>query len=68
LASLATIAIIARCRHRDRAELKDHPHNGWSLLGLKLALEGMGKASSDVTSDLSSSWSRANTWIQASRF
>jgi tetratricopeptide (TPR) repeat protein len=51
-----------------RAELKDHPHNGWSLLGLKLALEGMSKGSSDVTSDLSSSWSRADTWIQASRF
>ena len=51
-----------------RAELKDHPHNGWSLLGLKLALEGMGKESSEVASDLEASWSRADTWIRSSRF
>jgi hypothetical protein len=51
-----------------RAELKDHPHNGWSLLGLKLAIEGMGKESSDVSADLASSWSRSDTWIRSSRF
>ena len=34
-----------------RAELKDHPHNGWSLLGLKQAIEGMGKESSDISVD-----------------
>ena len=26
-----------------RADLDEHPHNGWSLLGLKLALKGQGK-------------------------
>jgi len=51
-----------------RAELKDHPHNGWSLLGLKLAIEGLGKESSDVSADLASSWSRSDTWIQSSHF
>jgi len=51
-----------------RAELKDHPHNGWSLLGLKLSMEGMGKDSSDVSADLASSWSRSDTWIRSSRF
>jgi len=51
-----------------RTELKDHPHNGWSLLGLKQALEGMGTQSSDVAADLTSSWSRSDTWIQSSRF
>ena len=51
-----------------RAELKDHPHNGWSLLGLKQALDGMGKGSADVAKDLDASWSRADTWIQSSRF
>ena len=51
-----------------RAELKDHPHNGWSLLGLKLAIEGTGKEASDVSADLASSWSRSDTWIQSSRF
>jgi tetratricopeptide (TPR) repeat protein len=51
-----------------RAELKDHPHNGWSLLGLKTALEGQGKDASEVTADLTASWSRSDTWIQSSRF
>ena len=51
-----------------RAELKDHPHNGWSLIGLQQALEGRGAAASDVSADLAASWSRADTWIQTSRF
>jgi tetratricopeptide (TPR) repeat protein len=51
-----------------RAELKDHPHNGWSLFGLRQALEGMGKESTDVSTDLTSSWARADTWLQSSRF
>jgi len=51
-----------------RTELKDHPHNGWSLLGLTQALEGMGSPSPDVAADLTSSWSRSDTWIQSSRF
>jgi tetratricopeptide (TPR) repeat protein len=51
-----------------RTELKDHPHNGWSLLGLQQALEGMGSRSSDVAADLTASWSRSDTWIQSSRF
>jgi tetratricopeptide (TPR) repeat protein len=51
-----------------RTELKDHPHNGWSLYGLKLATEGMGKDPADVATDLTTSWSRSDTWIQSSRF
>jgi tetratricopeptide (TPR) repeat protein len=51
-----------------RAELKDHPHNGWSLLGLQQALEGKGDGSSEVAADFARSWSRADTWIQSSRF
>ena len=51
-----------------RADLKDHPHNGWSLLGLQQALEGMGVESPDVRADLAESWSRADTWTQSSRF
>jgi tetratricopeptide (TPR) repeat protein len=51
-----------------RVELKDHPHNGWSLLGLQQALAGRGTPSSEVDSDLASSWSRADTWIRTSRF
>ena len=51
-----------------RRELKDHPHNGWSLLGLKQALAGRGMTSPEVDADLEKSWSRADTWIQSSRF
>jgi tetratricopeptide (TPR) repeat protein len=67
-ATLVEAKRFAEAEKAYRAELKDHPHNGWSLLGLKLALEGMGKESSDVSTDLASSWSRSDTWIQSSRF
>jgi tetratricopeptide (TPR) repeat protein len=51
-----------------RAELEHHPHNGWSLLGLQLALAGQNKADAAVDADLKASWSRADTWIRSSRF
>ena len=51
-----------------RAELTDHPHNGWSLLGLQRALQGKGVRSREVDADFVSSWTRADTWIQSSRF
>jgi tetratricopeptide (TPR) repeat protein len=51
-----------------RAELKDHPHNGWSLLGVQQALAGKGTSSPEVDADLAASWSRADTWIRSSRF
>jgi tetratricopeptide (TPR) repeat protein len=51
-----------------REELKDHPHNGWSLLGLQQALAGQGKSSSEVDADLAASWSRSDAWIRSSRF
>jgi tetratricopeptide (TPR) repeat protein len=51
-----------------REELQDHPHNGWSLLGLQQALAGLGEKSPEVDADLAASWARADTWIRASRF
>ena len=51
-----------------REDIKDHPHNGWSLLGLQQALKGQGKTDPDVDADLAKSWSRSDTWIRASRF
>jgi tetratricopeptide (TPR) repeat protein len=51
-----------------REELKDHPKNGWSLLGLQQALAGQGVRSAEVDAELAASWSRADTWIQSSRF
>jgi tetratricopeptide (TPR) repeat protein len=51
-----------------REDLKEHPHNGWSLLGLQKALVAQGKPTGDVDADLERSWSRSDTWIRASRF
>jgi tetratricopeptide (TPR) repeat protein len=51
-----------------REELKKHPNNGWSLFGLKAALDGQGKSSADVETQFESSWVRSDTWIHASRF
>ena len=51
-----------------REDLKDHPHNGWSLLGLQQALKAQGKSEPEVDRDLEASWSRSDTWIRASRF
>lgn len=51
-----------------RKELVQHPHNGWSLLGLQQALAAQGKPSAEVDADLKASWSRADTWIRSSRF
>jgi tetratricopeptide (TPR) repeat protein len=66
-------ALIESGRHADaertyRDDLKEHPHNGWSLLGLQQALKGQGKASAEVDTDLEASWSRSDTWIRVSRF
>ena len=51
-----------------RAELDDHPKNGWALLGLKQALAGRGLPTADVDAQWAASWARADTWIQGSRF
>ena len=51
-----------------RKELAEHEHNGWSLLGLKQALEGQGKPTADVAKALDQAWGRSDTWIRASRF
>jgi tetratricopeptide (TPR) repeat protein len=50
------------------SDLVRHPHNGWSLLGLQLALKGQGKTSRAVDDDLRASWARSDTPIRASRF
>ena len=51
-----------------RADLKEHPKNGWSLLGLKQALAGRGQKTDDVDAELAAAWARADTWIRSSRF
>lgn len=51
-----------------RTELADHPHNVWSLHGLKAALEAQGKTDAEVERDFAQSTARSDTWITASRF
>ena len=51
-----------------RAELEDHPNNGWSLFGLQQALRMQGKASADIEAEFEKSWARSDTWMPASRF
>jgi tetratricopeptide (TPR) repeat protein len=50
-----------------REDLDDHPHNGWSLFGLRKALAARGVISPEVEADFASSWARADVWIRASR-
>jgi TolA-binding protein len=54
--------------HVYREELKRHPHNGWSLFGLRAALAGEGKPTDEVEQQFEASWARSDTWIRASRF
>ena len=49
-----------------RTELADHPHNVWSLTGLKAALEGQGKTDPEVDADFEESTSRMDVWITSS--
>ena len=51
-----------------REEIKAHPHNGWSLLGLKQSLAGQGKSSPEIDQDFENSWARSDHWIRYSRF
>ena len=51
-----------------RADLARHPHNGWSLLGVQLALKGQGRTSRAIDAELRASWARADVRIRASRF
>ena len=51
-----------------REELEDHPHNGWSLVGLKQAIAGRGAADAGVDADLAASLARSDTWVKASRY
>lgn len=51
-----------------RKDLEQHPHNGWSLIGVQQALKGQGKTDAAIDEDLKKSWSRSDTWLRWSRF
>ena len=66
-------ALLEAERHADaervyREELADHPNNGWSLYGLKLALEKQDRQDAEVDEQFEESWARSDTWITSSRF
>jgi len=48
-----------------RAALEDHPMNGWSLLGLEVALRAQGQdaEAKEVHKAFQSAWARSDTWI-----
>jgi hypothetical protein len=53
-----------------RHELEDHPHNGWSLLGLEEALRAQGKdaEAAEVHKEFRDAWARSDTYIRAPIF
>ena len=57
-----------QAEHEYRVELKDHPHDVWSLFGLQQALDAQGKNDVSVEQDLKASSARMDIWITASRF
>ncbi|HSL70384.1 MAG TPA: hypothetical protein VK864_09090 [Longimicrobiales bacterium] len=53
-----------------RAELEDHPHNGWSLYGLEQALRAQNKNAdaAQVRDAFLRAWARSDTLLRGSRF
>jgi tetratricopeptide (TPR) repeat protein len=49
-------------------DLEQHPHNGWSLVGLQQALKAQKKPTTEVDKDFAASWARSDTWTRYSRF
>ena len=54
-----------------REALQDHPHNGWSLAGLALALRASAdgeREAAAVEREFAERWQRADVWLRGSRF
>src|SRR5687768_4509248 len=51
-----------------REDLARHPHNGWSLTGLREALKAQGKPTGAVDKELLTAWARSDIRISSSRF
>jgi tetratricopeptide (TPR) repeat protein len=67
-AALLELDRFAEAEQVYRQEIADHAHNGWSLFGLKTAIEAQGRTDPAVDADLDASWARSDTWIRSSRF
>ncbi len=51
-----------------KKELEHHPNNGWSLFGIKKALEELNREDEDINKAFAESWARSDTWIRGSKF
>lgn len=49
-------------------DLREHPHNGWSLLGIQQALAAKGTPDPEIDAQLQQAWARSDTWILGSKF
>jgi tetratricopeptide (TPR) repeat protein len=49
-------------------DLREHPHNGWALFGIKQALAAQGLSDPDIDERFEKAWERSDTWIVSSRF
>jgi hypothetical protein len=67
-AALIEAGQYAEAEREYRVELKDHPHDVWSLYGLKSALKKQGESDAAVEKDFAASTARMDVWITASRF
>ena len=65
-AALLEAGRYAEAEQEYRKELADHPHNVWSLHGLKAALDGQGKTDPEVDADFEESTARMDVWITTS--
>ena len=49
-------------------DLREHPHNGWALYGIKQALAAQGKVDEEIDKRFDEAWARSDTWILGSKF
>lgn len=65
-AALLETGRFAEAEQEYRTELADHPHNVWSLHGLKAAIEAQGKSDPAVDADFAESTARMDVWLSSS--
>ena len=67
-AALIEAGRFAEAEKEFRTELADHPHNVWSLHGLKAALAAQGKNDAAVDRDFAASTARIDTYVTSPIF
>lgn len=49
-------------------DLKDHPHNGWSLFGIQQALAAQGLQDPEIDRRFEEAWARSDIWLIDPKF